>query len=688
MKKLITIGLVLLFGWIQTADAQKSWDEIEYPEINNFEQPEVEVFSIDNGITFYLMEDDELPLIDVTVRVRTGSFLEPADKAGLASMTGTVLRSGGSQNYPDDELNELLENRAAHMESSIDLTSGRVSMDILKEDFNDMLPVFVDLLSTPAFPEEKIDLAKTQTETSISRRNDEQGSIANREFRRLIYGTDSVYGRLTQYGTLENITREDLVNFHEQSFVAPNMMVGIVGDFDSEEIKQNLEEAFSDIPEGEETQLDFPEVDYDFTQGINFINKSDVNQSYVLLGHIGGMRDNPDYAKLQVMNQVLSGGFSSRLFQVVRSDLGLAYAVFGSYGSSNFYPGTFTAGVMTQSETTAEAIDAILTEIKRLQEEPVTEEELQQTKDQFLNSLVFRYDSRAKILNERMANEYAGLDPDIFDRLVEEIQEVTPEDVNQVASKYLKPDAMQILVVGNKSEIGNQLEKYGEVNEVDISIPEAGDGEQTAGDTEAGKEWIDKMATALLPDGPFANDLVFEADNLVQTPQGEMAVGLKQTYNFQNEKQISEVNTPMGEVKMIIEDGTGKMVSGGNEMAMPPQQMQQLKAEFFRNYIYLAMNQDALEVEFLGMEEMEEGTFAHLRVNDEIPLNLYLDQETNLPVITTYREVNPQAGGRITVKVITDDWRENSGVRMAYESVSYADDEEIAKTTIKSHSVE
>ena len=688
MKKLITIGLVLLFGWAQTADAQKSWDEIEYPEINNFEQPEVEVFSIDNGITFYLMEDDELPLIDVTVRVRTGSFLEPADKAGLASMTGTVLRSGGSETYPDDELNELLENRAAHMESSIGLTSGLVSMNILKEDFEEMLPVFVDLLSNPAFPEEKIDLAKTQTETSISRRNDQQGAIASREFRRLIYGTDSVYGRLTQYETIENITREDLLNFHEQSFVAPNMMVGIVGDFDSDEIKQHLEDAFSAIPEGEKRQLDFPEVDYDFTQGINFINKSDVNQSYVLLGHIGGMRHNPDYAKLQVMNQVLSGGFSSRLFQVVRSDLGLAYAVFGSYGSNNFYPGTFTAGVMTQSETTAEAIDAILTEIKRLQEEPVTEEELQQTKDQFLNSLVFRYDSRSKILNERIANEYAGLDPDIFDRLVEEILDVTPEDINQVAREYLKPDAMQILVVGNKSEIGDQLEKYGQVNEVDISIPEPGEGDQTAGDSEAGKEWIEKMAAALLPDGPFADDLVFEADNLIQTPQGEMVVGLKQTYNFQNEKQISEVNTPMGEVTMIIENGSGKMVSGGNEMAMPPQQMQQLKAEYYRNHIYLAVNQDALDVEFLGIEQMEEGAFAHLRINDEVPLNLYLDQETNLPAVTTYREVNPQAGGRVTVKVITNDWRENNGVRLAYESISYADDQEISKTSIKSHSVE
>ncbi|MEX0646476.1 MAG: pitrilysin family protein [Balneolaceae bacterium] len=688
MKKLRIFILLLLAGCASTDSVHKNWDNIEYPEINNFEQPDVEVFTIDNGITFYLMEDHELPLINMSVRVRTGSFLEPEDKTGLASVTGSVMRSGGSETYPDDELNELLENRAAHMETNIGLTSGSASMNVLREDFENLLPVFVDLLSNPAFPEDKIDLAKTQTETSISRRNDDQGAIANREFRRLIYGPNSVYGRLTEYETIQNITREDLVNFHEQSFVAPNMMVGIVGDFDSDEIKQNLEEAFSSIPEGEKRQLNFPEVDYDFTQGINFINKSDVNQSYVLLGHIGGMRDNPDYAKLQVMNQVLSGGFSSRLFQVVRSDLGLAYAVFGSYGSNNFYPGTFTAGVMTQSETTAEAIDAIFAEIERLQEEPVSEEELQHTKDQFLNSLVFRYDSRAKILNERLANEYAGLDPDIFDRLVEEVIEVTPEDVSEAAREYLRPDAMKILVVGNASEIGDQLEKYGEVNEIDISIPEPGEGDQPEGDAEEGRVWIGKMANALLPDGPFQGDLIFEADNLLQTPQGEMAIGLRQTYNFQNEKLISEVSMAMGQVIMQIEEGEGKMLMGGNEMPMQPQQMQQLRSELHRNYIYLALNRETLDVEYLGMAEVDGVTYAHLRINGEMPLNLYLDQETSLPAITTYREVNPQAGGRVSVKVVAGDWRENNGVQMAYESVSYADDEEIAKTTLKSHSVE
>lgn len=482
MKKMV-LTLLLFITTAGISWAQKSWDEIEFPEINSFERPDVEIFELDNGITFYLLEDDELPLINLSVRVRTGSFLDPDDKVGLASMTGTVMRSGGSETYPADELNELLENRAARMETGIGFTAGSSTMNVLKEDFADLLPVFVDLLVNPAFPGDKIDLAKTQSKTSISRRNDDQGSIAGREFRRLIYGPESVYGRLTEYETIDNITREDLIGFHKSAFVAENMMIGIIGDFDTGEIKPVLEEAFKEIPQAEKTELEFPEIDYEFRQTINFVDKPDVNQSYVLLGHIGGMRDNPDYAKLQVMNQLLSGGFSSRLFKVVRSDLGLAYAVFGSYGSNNFYPGTFTAGVMTQSETTSEAIDAILGEIKRLQDEPVSEEELQITKDQFLNSLVFRYDSRAKILNERLANEYAGLDPDAFDKLVDEVLEVTPGDINEVASEYLRPDAMQILVVGNAGEIGGQLGKYGEVNEIDITIPEPSEeGEEIHGD--------------------------------------------------------------------------------------------------------------------------------------------------------------------------------------------------------------
>ena len=269
-------------------DAQSRWDEIEYPEINNFEMPDVEIFELDNGIRFYLVEDRELPLINLNVRVRTGSFLDPSDKVGRASLTGTVMRSAGSEMYPDDELNELLENRAARMETGIGLTSGSASMNVLEEDFEELLPVFIDLLQNPVFSEEKIELAKTQSKSSISRRNDDQGSVANREFRKLIYGDDSVIARHTEYETIDNITREDMVNLHQRSFVGNNMMIGVLGDFDTEEMKSKLMAAFSDIPGGSEKNMGLSEVKYDFESTINFIDKQDVNQSYVLFVHRRG----------------------------------------------------------------------------------------------------------------------------------------------------------------------------------------------------------------------------------------------------------------------------------------------------------------------------------------------------------------------------------------------------------------
>lgn len=689
MKKILVLSTLLVVSLCQLADAQRSWDEIEYPPLNSFEKPDIEIFELDNGITFYLVEDYELPLINLRVLVRTGGVLIPNDKAGLNSVAGTVMRSGGTTSISGDDLNELLEDRAARMETSIGLTSGSATMNVLKEDFDELLPTFIDLLKNPAFPEERINLAKTQQKTSISRRNDETIPIGIREFQKLLYGPQSVYARTAEYETIDNITRDDLVAFHSKSFVGQNMKIGVVGDFNTAEMKELLSDAFLEIPAGEPIDLDFPEIDYDFVSSINFVDKRDVNQSFVMLGHIGGLRDNPDYAALQVMNRVLSDGFSGRLMRIVRSQMGLAYAVFGEYGSGNFYPGMFYSGVMTQSETTAEAINAILDQIRRLQDEPISQQELSDTKERFLNSIVFEYTSLSSVLNERLSYDYAGLDPDTFDRLVEEIQAVTIEDVQEVSQKYLRPDALKILVVGNGAEIGDQLEQFGEVNEVDITIPQPGDDEEeVAGDAEAGREWLDRMAAAVLPGGSVDGDLVFEADNTVQTPQGEMILGIKQIINFAEDKLISEVNAPMGLITMQVIDGEGTMKMGDNEMPMPPAQKEQVMEEYYRNHIYLAINKENLDVEFAGMTEMDGSDYAHIRINDEITLNLYLDPESALPIITSYRQFDPQAGERVTVKLRSEDWREADGVNMPYKTVITSDDEQAAVVDVKSHSVE
>jgi predicted Zn-dependent peptidase len=683
MKRLTIFLFIALFAL--PIMAQKRYDEIEYPELNPINMPEIEEFNLDNGIKFYLVEDKELPLVNVRVTVKTGGLLVPESKTGLASMTGQVMREGGSENYPADQLNTLLEDNAAFMSTFIGFGSGGATMNVLKEDFDNLLPAFVDLLQNPAFPQDKIDLAKTQTKSGISRRNDQQQQIAGREFQELIYGENSVYTRQTEYETVDNITREDMIEFHKNHFTGSNMTVGIVGDFDTDEMKQKLREAFGSLPTGSPTTLLYPEVDYDYPSTINLVDKPDVNQSYVTMGHIGGLRENPDYPAIQVMNQILGGGFSSRLFQEVRTNLGLAYSVGGSYGSNINYPGTFRLTTMTSSAQTAQAIDAILVEVKKLQDEPITEKELQDTKDRFLNSLVFRYDSKSQILNERISNEYNGLSEDAFDKLVEGIKATTVEDVQRVAREYMNPDQVQILVVGNKAEIGDQLDKYGNVNELDITIPQpATDEPQEAGDAAQGEEWLKNMAEAIVEPGTEVESITTVGEQTINSPMGEIAVSGTVNINFVENSQNAVLNTPQGQIEINVADGKGTQKLGSQEFPMPPAQVQQVQNEIKRSYMSIAIDRSAVDAEYMGTETIGEKEYVKLKINFESPVTYYLDPATSLPMMSTYSQFNPQAGGNQTVKTEYSDWRTVDGVTYAFVTTSYADDEKASSSKTES----
>src|SRR5262245_53591662 len=177
--------------------------------------PQPELYQMKNGMVVMLMEDHELPLIQVQARIRTGARLEPSDKVGLASITGSVMRTGGAGSRSGDEMDEYLEGRGARVDSSIGLDSGTAPVSCLKNDFPDVLAVFSDILRSPRFDEAKLKIAKNQARTAIARRNDEPMGIMNREANRLIYGADSPYGRMTEYGTIDAITQADLKAFHD-----------------------------------------------------------------------------------------------------------------------------------------------------------------------------------------------------------------------------------------------------------------------------------------------------------------------------------------------------------------------------------------------------------------------------------------------------------------------------------------
>lgn len=677
MKKTAFTTLLIFLIGASSLWAQKKYNQLTYPELNKIKKPNITTFTLDNGIKFYLVEDHELPLINMDVVVRTGSVLEPDDEVGLADITGTVMRSGGTKSIPADSLNTLLENKAASMETGIGFTSGSASMNVLKEDFDSLLPVFTDLLQHPAFPQDKIDLAKKHMKSMISRRNDDQSQIANRVFDQLIYGKNSVYGQVIQYATVNKITRDDMVAFHDKSFVGANMMIGVSGDFNTDAMKKKLTQAFSSIPEGNKLDLNFPDVNYQYENTVNFVNKSDVNQSLIMMGHIGGKRQNPDYAAIQIMNHVLSGGFSGRILQKIRTDLGLSYSPHGQYSMNTFFPGEFYVSVRTKSSTTAQVIKAVKEVIKNLQENQISDKELKDAKDQFLNSLVFRYDSREKILNHRISTDYRGLPEDTFETFVKNLKKVTKADVQRVARKYLKPDKMQVLVVGNKDQIGDQLEQFGKVNTVDISIPQPEtQNQQTAqkGDAVKGKQWLNKMANALIKPGANLNSIKTVGQSTQfndRLPGGKMSMKAVSKIDFPDEME-TQLNTPQGNMTISLKNGNVTREFMGQKQQLPPSAAKQIKNEINRSYLSIALQKDQISAEYMGQEKVNGTTYAKLKVNLNEPVTFYLDPESGLPQMMRYSHFSQQQGEQVQVETHYQDWNVVDGVAYAYKEITYA----------------
>ncbi|HEX8154994.1 MAG TPA: pitrilysin family protein, partial [Thermoanaerobaculia bacterium] len=336
----------------------QSYRDIKTPALRQFQMPQPKRIELPNGLVIFLQEDRELPLIRGSVTIRGGGRDVPAEKAGLTGILGQAWRTGGTATRTGDQLDEQLESRAAVLETSADTDSMTVRLNVLKQDLDFVFPIWVDLIRNPAFRQEKIDLAKTQLNTAISRRNDEPMQIALREAAKLAYGASSPYTRQAEYSTVAGVTRQDLLDFHKR-FVHPNnMIIGFVGDFDSAKLEKQLRDTFGSLPRGPQA----PKPDQSMNPskpGVYLISKSDVNQSNIVLTHPGTIRNVPEYYSLLVMNEILSGGFSGRLMNDLRTARGLAYGVSGGVGSEWDRPGLFRLWIGTKSGSTMEAIEAL-----------------------------------------------------------------------------------------------------------------------------------------------------------------------------------------------------------------------------------------------------------------------------------------------------------------------------------------
>ncbi len=468
----IPLILILLAVRPAVASTAKHFDEITFKPLAEIKLPPYEEFKLKNGMTVFLMEDHELPLVSGNLIVRTGSRNEDADRTGLASLTGSVLRSGGTINHPSNPLNELLEQKAASIESGISVNSGNVSFSSLTEDLPQIFDLFAEVIQTPALPQDKIELTKFQTRGSIARRNDQANGILGREFRKLIYGPTSPYARTVEYGTIDRITQADIQSFYQSQFQPENFILGIVGDINPAEMKRAIEAKFGNFKSStnRSKSVQNAAVRQAQTSGIFFASKPELTQSSIQIGHLGGKVSDRDYPALSVMNDILSG-FGGRLFNEVRSRQGLAYSVYASWSPQFDYPGIFVAGGDTKSESTVPFIRGVLKEIDRIRTEPVGQDELQRAKDSVINSFVFNFDDRSKVLSRVMRYEYFGYPKDYLFQYQKAVAATTIRDIQQAAARNLKPSQLVTMVVGNEKAIVPALSTLKQsVKAVDISI--------------------------------------------------------------------------------------------------------------------------------------------------------------------------------------------------------------------------
>lgn len=673
-----------------------SWKQVPIPTLPAFKPGQPTRIELKNGMVIFLQEDHELPLIGGTMLIRGGYTAENTEKVGLVEMYGEVWRTGGTATKTGDELDDFLEARAAKVETdgSADLTS--ISFDCLKGDFQEVFNVWLDLLRNPAFREDKVALAQNQMNTGIARRNDNSGSIAGRESSFLAYGKNNPYVRVPEYYTVAAVSREDLVKWHKQYVHPNNIILGIVGDFDSKQVEATLRQAFENWERGPQAKA--PQLQYTpAAPGIYVADKSDVNQSEIRMVELGIDRRNPDYFAVSVFNELFGGGFSSRLFSNLRTKQGLAYSVGGGIGTAFDHPGVTRLSMGTKTESTAEAIRGMYQQIDELKTNPMTEAELKRAKDSVLNSFIFNFDTPEKVLREKMTYEFYGYPLDFLDRYRAEVEKVTLPDLNRVAEKYLLKNKLAVLIVGNAAQMKQELASLGNVQQIDISIPESAPGAQGGSAAAApavssnpeGKALMAKVVQALGGEAKVqaANTMQYQMTMSQTTPMGEMPMQVEATTVYPD-RNAAKIATPQGELVVVSTPDTAFMSMGSQVRELPAGERNEQMAEMQRDLLFVAKNANNPSFAFsaAGTEKVDGKDLAVLDIQTgDQKLRWFIDPKDGRLVRATFRGMGPS--GPAQMEETYSDWKTVDGLSLPMRGVRTSNGKTVQSYTINAFTV-
>jgi predicted Zn-dependent peptidase len=476
LKRIVAIGLPVVFA-ASLASAQvipENPEKLSYSALS-YTPPSAKDHRVvlKNGMVAFVIEDRALPLVNIQVTIRAGGWLEAAGKEGLARLTGSQMRAGGTKSLTAEQFDERADFLAAQIGSSMGDTASSASLNCLSDNLDDSLKLFLEMLREPRFQEDRLKLAKDQILQDMKKRNDESENIEGREFSVLLYGEDHLTNRFSTQASINSITPADLKAFHDLYYYPANMTLAVSGSFVKADMVKKLEDAFANWPSPKSVVGAVPSGIKPASPGFYRINK-DVNQGRVSVGIPSVLRTSPDIYALEVMNEILGGsGFTARITKTVRSNEGLAYSAGSGIGFGTYYPGRFRASFQSKSSTVAYALQLVFEEIRKIRDTQVTDEELVTIKNNIIQTFPSNFESKAQQAGTFAADEYTKRDPLFWTNYRDRIQAVTAADVQRVAKQYLVPEKMITLVVGNLAEIGKGDSKH------DITIEKLAGGKVT-----------------------------------------------------------------------------------------------------------------------------------------------------------------------------------------------------------------
>ncbi|HKX11802.1 MAG TPA: pitrilysin family protein, partial [bacterium] len=433
---------------------ERPWSALENSTLPEIHVPPIQRQTLKNGMQLLLLEDRELPVVRGYLYWRVGGLYEPADKLGLAEMTGELLREGGTAKRKPEDFEAELAAIGADIESDISRESGLIGFRCLKEDLPKVLGLLFEMLREPAFDAKKLELVRTRMLEALRRQNDDPGKLAMREFPKLIYGPENVWSRTATPATLKAITREDVEAFYRRFAFPDRMILALSGDFDPKAAAATVEKDSRGWAKADQPLPEVPKLSKTWQPGLTLIPKA-TDQATLILGHYGDQRFNPDKFALLLLNDILGGeALVSRLGKRVRSTLGLAYGIYSRYGLE-----TDLGVFMVMAQTKGPSTRQVLAESRKILEEirrpgSISEAELAFYKQSLLNSLYSEYEPRYNFAKDEARFTFYGYPPNYLELFRENIEKVTLADIHRVAEKYLKPEALQVLVVGDPKQIG------------------------------------------------------------------------------------------------------------------------------------------------------------------------------------------------------------------------------------------